>query len=139
MVALRFESCPFEVKFLLICNGLGLGIAMNICCGEDLPGIRKEQICRSCPQVLNFRLTTLGQGGPSNFSRSKDCFGTPWKKDLVHTDTTFRIFKISKFYTFISLKIIALKYIGRYLHDKYMPKFLLKIHCILGNIKKKNF
>jgi hypothetical protein len=48
------------------------------------------------------------------------------RRDLVHMGTsasfTFRILEISKSYISMSLKIMALKYIGKYLPEEYMQK-----------------
>jgi hypothetical protein len=56
------------------------------------------------------------------------------EKDLVHMGTsarfTFRILKILKSHAFMSLKIIALKYIGRYLHDECMQKNPVKKYVV---------
>jgi hypothetical protein len=44
------------------------------------------------------------------------------RRDLVHMGTsvpfTFRILKVLKLYIYVSPKIMALKYIGRYLQKK---------------------
>jgi hypothetical protein len=52
---------------------------------------------------------------------------------------TFKILKISKSHTFVSLKIMALKYIGRYLHEKYMQKSSVKNMLYFEKYKNDKF
>jgi hypothetical protein len=57
----------------------------------------------------------------------------------TNTPFTFRILQILKFHTFMSLKIMALKYIGRYLQEECMQKNPVKNTLHFRNIKKTNF
>jgi hypothetical protein len=53
-----------------------------------------------------------------------------WRRDLMHMGTsapfTFKILKISKSHISMSPKIMALKYIGRYLQEECMQKSPIK-------------
>jgi hypothetical protein len=60
------------------------------------------------------------------------------RRDLVHMGTnapfTFRILKILKSHIFMSLKIMALKYIGRYLQEECMQKSPIKKYVVFWEI-----
>jgi hypothetical protein len=61
----------------------------------------------------------------------------------VHMGTSapsiFRILKFLKSDTFMSSKIMRLNILIDIYKTNVCKKVLLKIHCILGNIKKTNF
>jgi hypothetical protein len=52
---------------------------------------------------------------------------------------TFRILNISKSHISMSSKIMALKYIGRYLQEKCIQKVSLKNTLYFGEYKKDKF
>jgi hypothetical protein len=72
----------------------------------------------------------------------KHCFGrkerVSVRRDLVHMGTsapfTFRILKISKYHISMSPKIMALKYMGRYLQEECMQKNPIKKYFVFWGI-----
>jgi hypothetical protein len=60
------------------------------------------------------------------------------RRDLVHMGTStlfiFRILKISKFYISMYSKIMALKYIGRFLQEECMQKSPVKKYIVFWRI-----
>jgi hypothetical protein len=55
----------------------------------------------------------------------------------ISAPITFRNLKILKSYISMSLKIIAFKYIGRYLQEGCMQKSAIKKHVVFWNIKRQ--
>jgi hypothetical protein len=56
------------------------------------------------------------------------------RRDLVHMDTSAPLWKISKSHTSISLKIMMLKYIGRYLQEECMQKSPVKKYIVFWEL-----
>jgi hypothetical protein len=52
---------------------------------------------------------------------------------------SFRILKISKSHTSMSLKIMMLKYIGRYLQEKCRQKSPVKKYIVFWELQKDKF
>jgi hypothetical protein len=50
---------------------------------------------------------------------------------------SFRILKISKSHTFMSLKIMMLKYIGRYLQEECIQKSPVKKYVVFWELQKR--